>query len=172
MVAERVPRRTVFPRTLGIAIERGLPEGIGENGGSRCVRAVVTHVEQAAERGMKTHHIEIRATDNTGANFARLAEADHGETDDGEIAEFFDGFDIGLDVLNFRNGEVGVVDADTLGTLADIDDAVFVAIVERAKEDAADDAKDGSVGADAERESDDDGDRETFTAPQGAGCEL
>src|ERR1700723_1404424 len=101
---------------------------------------------------MKTHHIEIGATDNTGANFARFAEADHGETDDREIAEFCDGLHIGLDVLNFRNGEIGVLDADALGSLANIDDAVFVAIVERAKEDAAHDAEDGG---------------ETFAAPEG-----
>ena len=46
--------------------------------------------------------------------------------------------------------------------LADVDEPVFVAIDERPQEDAADDAEDGGVGADAERQRDDDGDGQTL----------
>src|SRR5207253_2901670 len=105
------------------------------------------------------------STDDSGTDFARLAEADHGETDDREVAEFTYGLHAGADVHELRHGEGGVVDADALGALANVDDAVFIAIVERAKQYAANDAEDGGVGADAERERNDDGGGEAFTAP-------
>ena len=76
-----------FADDARIAIERSLPERISENSGAFCVGAVVAHVEQAAERGMKSHHFKICAADDAGADFARLAETDHRETDDGEVAE-------------------------------------------------------------------------------------
>ena len=120
---------------------------------------------------MKSHHIEICAADDAGANFARLAEADHGESDGGEIAEFADRLDAGS--MSWISGtENGVIHAGAHGGLADINDAVFIAIVERAEEHAAHDAEDGGVGADAERERDDDGDREAFAAPKGASGEF
>src|SRR5580698_3680569 len=161
-----------FSDDARVAVEGGLPESISENSGACGVRSVVAHVDEATLRGMQAHHVEIGAADDTGADFAGFAKADHGETDDGEIAEFADGLDAGFDVHNFGDREIGVVDADAHGGLADIDDAVFVAIIEWAKEDAADDAEDGGVGADAEREGDDDGDRESFAAPEGAGGEF
>src|ERR1700722_903414 len=161
-----------FSDDARVAVKGGLPEAIGENGGACGVWSVVAHIDQAAERGMQAHDVEKCSTDYTGTNFARFAEADHGETDDGEIAEFADGLYVGFDVDNFGDGEIGVVYADAHGGLADVDDAIFVAIIERAEQHAANDAKDGGVGADAERERDDDGDREAFAAPEGAGGEF
>ena len=40
---------------------------------------------------MQAHHFEICAADDAGADFARLAETDHGEADGREIAERADG---------------------------------------------------------------------------------
>src|SRR5580704_15794032 len=161
-----------FADDTGIAIERILPKVIGENRGTGGIGSVVVRAEQTAERGMQTHHIEVGSPDYARADFARFAEPDHGEPDDREIAELADGLDVGFDVYNFGHRKVGVIDADAFGALADIDDAIFVAIIERAKQDAAHDAEDGGVGSDTERESDDHRDREPFAAPQGAGGEF
>ena len=117
---------------------------------------------------MQAHDIEVGAVHDAGADFAGFAEADHAETDRGEVAELADGFYARLQVLDFGDGEVGVFDADAGGGLADIDQATFVAIDERAEEHAADDAEDGGVGADAESEGEDDGDGEAFGARERA----
>ena len=76
-----------------IAIEGGLPEAVREDGGASGIRAVITHVEQAAHDRMKSHHLEIRAAHDSSANLAGVAEAYHGEADDGEVAELADRFD-------------------------------------------------------------------------------
>ena len=49
------------------------------------------------------------------------------------------------------------VGAEARRALADVDEAILVAIDERPQQHAADDAEDGGVGADAERQRDDDG---------------
>ena len=90
------------------------------------------------------------------------------EADRGEIAELADGLDARLQVLDFGNGERLVVDADAGRALADVDQAIFVAIDERAEEHAADDAEDGGVGADPERERENHGDGEAFGVGEGA----
>ena len=59
-------------------------------------------------------------------------------------------------VVDLRHRERGVVGADALGALADVDQAVFVLVHQRTKQHAADDAEDGGVGADAEGQCDDD----------------
>ena len=46
---------------------------------------------------------EIKAVNDAGTNFPGLAEADHGETDGGELAEGGEGFDACAQVLNFRH---------------------------------------------------------------------
>ncbi len=79
-----------------------------------------------------------------------------------------DGLDARLQILDFGDGEGGVFDADAGGALANVDQAVFVAIDERAEEHAADHAEDGGVGADAQRESENHGDRQTLGVRQGA----
>ena len=60
------------------------------------------------------------------------------------------------------------VGAEAGRALADVDQPIFVAIDERPQQHAADDAEDGGVGADAERERDDDGEREALGAQQRA----
>ena len=52
------------------------------------------------------------------------------------------------------------------GALADVDQAILVAVDERPQQHAADDAEDGGVGADAERQRDDDGDRQALDPGQ------
>ena len=80
----------------------------------------------------------------------------------GEVAELADGFNAGAEVDEFGDGEVGVGVVEAGGALADVDEAVFVAIDQGAEEYAADEGEDGGVGADAEGESEDDGGGEAF----------
>ena len=53
-----------------------------------------------------------------------------------------------------------------LGALADVDQAVLVAVDQRPQQHAADDAEDGGVGADAERQREDDGDGQALDPGQ------
>ena len=63
---------------------------------------------------------------------------------------------------------VSVRGADARRALADVDEAIFVAIDQRTQQHAADDAEDGGVGADAERERHDDGGGQALGAQEGA----
>ena len=55
---------------------------------------------------------------------------------------------------------------DALRALADVNQAVLVAVDERPQQDAPDDAEDGGIGADAERQGDDDRDGQALDAGQ------
>jgi len=103
---------------------------------------------------------------STGLNFARLAEADHGETGGGELAERAEGLDAGTQIVNLGNGKRGVFVADAKGALTDVDEPVFVTIDEGLEEDAAHESEDGSVGADAERQGKDQDDRKPASAQE------
>ena len=72
-----------------------------------------------------------------------------------------------LEVANLRDREVGVLRADAAGRLTDVDEAVLVAVGERPQQHAADDAENGGVGADAERERQDDGEGQSLDPDQG-----
>ena len=72
-------------------------------------------------------NIEGASQCSASLNFARFAQADHGETDGGEIAERAQGFNVGAQVLDFGHGERCVVVADAQGALADVDQTVLVA---------------------------------------------
>ena len=74
-----------------------------------------------------------------------------------EVAEGGQRLDARAQVLDLRHREVGVVDADAGRALADVDQPVLVAVDERPQQHAAHHAEDGGVGADAERQRDDDG---------------
>ena len=42
---------------------------------------------------MQTHHLKIGSVDHAAIDFARLAEADHGKGDGGEVAKLTEGLD-------------------------------------------------------------------------------
>ena len=153
----------------GVGGERAGPEAVGQDDGALRGGAVVSLVEQTAQDGTETHHLEVRPADDAGADFARVAQSNHGEADGGEVAERGDGFDAGFQVVDLGDGEGRVLDADGLGALADVNEAVLVPVDEGLHEDAAHEGKDGGVGADAEGEGQDDGDRESLGADKGAG---
>src|SRR5207247_10298295 len=75
---------------------------------------------------MKANHVKIGAVNDAGANFAGLAEADHRETNHGELAEGTERFDACAQVLNFRHGEWDAPGADTRRALLDVDAPVLV----------------------------------------------
>ena len=81
-----------------------------------------------------------------------------------------DGVDAGFNVLDFWNREGGVFVAQARRALADVNETVFVSIHERLEEYAAHKGKDGGVGADTERQRQDDNGRETFGAHQRTEC--
>jgi hypothetical protein len=110
----------------GIGVERVRPEVIGQHRCARSGGAVVGGAEKATEHGGEAHDVEVRPADDAGADFARLAQANHFEANDGEIAEGADGGDFGLEVQNFGDGEVGVLNAFGRSILADVDEAGFV----------------------------------------------
>ena len=111
---------------------------------------------------MQSHHFEIRSADDAGLDFARLAQTDHGEADGGEVAELADGFDAARAVLRFPERKSWRSRRRCPGALPDVDEAVFIAIDERAQQHAAHQAENRGVGADAQRQREDDGDGETF----------
>jgi hypothetical protein len=135
-----------------ITVQRGGPEAIGEHRGACGFGPVVAHIEEAAEDGTQTHNLEIGAADNARANFAGITEPHHGEADGREVAKGADRFHVGAQVLDLGHGESGVFDADAGRALADVDEAIFLAVRKRAQQDAAHQSKDSGIGAYAERE--------------------
>jgi hypothetical protein len=68
--------------------------------------------------------------------------------------------------LNFRHGERGVFGANAARALANIDQAILIAIDERTKQHPANYAKDGGVCADAERQRQHNRERKSLGARQ------
>src|SRR2546422_1032922 len=150
----------------GIAFEHGGPETIREYHGAGGLGAVVLRSDETTEDRVEAHDFEVAAADDARLHFARLTQADHGETDGGEITERGQGFNAGAQILDFRHGERRVFGAHTFGALADVDEAVFVAVDERTEKHAAHQREDGGVGADAEGEGEDHGESEALGAGQ------
>ena len=140
-----------------VAPEGGRPEPVRQDSRAFRFRPVVSRVEEAAHHRPQAHDLEIGSADDAGANGARFAEPDHRELDGREVAESGDGFHSRLQVAELRHREVGVLDADALGRLADIDQAVLVAVDQGPQQHAADDAEDGRVRANPQRQRHDDG---------------
>jgi hypothetical protein len=80
---------------------------------------------------MQAHDLEIGAADHPRPHLARIAQADHREADDREVAKGADRPDPRLQVLDFGHREDGVVDADPLRALADVDQPILVPIDQR-----------------------------------------
>jgi len=85
--------------------------------------------------------LEIVAIDRAGGNFAQGAQADDGEVDLEEGSEFLNGLQSGSQILNFGNRESGVVLAQALRALAEVQQPVFVAIGKRLQQDCSNHAE-------------------------------
>ena len=136
------------------------------------LRPVVGRVEQAAKHGAEPHHVEVAAADDAGTDDARFAKADHREIDGGELADGGQRLGAGANVPNLRDGELGVVDPDAGRALTQIDEVLFVLVDQRPEQHPADDAEDGGVGANTQRQRQDDRDGEALDAGQRPGGEL
>src|SRR5580704_4597253 len=63
----------------GVGVEGGTPEPIGQHYAARCIGTIVRGTQQASHGGVKSHHVEVVAIDDTAIDFARRAETDDGE---------------------------------------------------------------------------------------------
>ncbi len=153
-----------------ILVKSGGPETVGENHDAGRFGTVVLRSDEAAEHGMKAHHVEIRAADNATANGTRLTEADHGEVHGGEVAKRAQGFHAGAQILYLGHGKRRVVVAEAGGALPDIDQPVLVAVDQRLEQDSAHQGENGGVRADAERQCEDHGDRQPWSPNQRVSC--
>ncbi len=136
-----------------IALERRGPEPVREDGGARRLGTIVLSVQQPTEHRAQPHHVEERAADDARLDHARLAaEPSQREVDRGEVPKRADRGDVRCDVGDFGNRERRVLGADAGRALADVDEAIFVAIDQRAQQHAPDDAEYRGVGTDAEGE--------------------
>src|SRR5467141_4045763 len=101
----------IFPKS-------GCTETIGENDYTGSFGTVVLRSDERAENRVQAHDFEIVAADDARLNYARLAQADHGELEGRELAERAQGFDAAAQILDFGNGEVCVLVAGARGALA------------------------------------------------------
>ena len=160
-----------FANHLGIFLHHGGPEAVGENHNALRRGSIVLRANQAPEHGVQPHHVEVAAVHHAALNFARLAQPDHREADDGEIAELLHRVDARFDVLDFGDGERDVVVAQPRRALPDVDQAVLVAIHQRLQKDAANERENGGIGADPESERQDDDCRHALRAHQRMECD-
>src|SRR6266478_4733900 len=86
-IAEATAEAKGFTDDGRIALESARPERISQNGDASGFRTIVLRADETAEDGVEAHHVKIGAVNHAGANFPGLVEADHGETDGGEVAE-------------------------------------------------------------------------------------
>ena len=156
IVAVRSPSLTALPTTDGSRLQRRRPEAVRQDGDAGGLRPVVLRADQAPLDRAQAHHFEVRAANDAGAHDARLAEADHGELDGGEVAERRDRRHPRLEVAQLGDRKDRVLEAQAGGAVADVNQPVLAAIGERPQQHAADDAEDGGVGTDAESQRQDD----------------
>src|SRR5713101_5431722 len=165
-IAEAAAEANGFTDDGRIAPESARPETIGQDDDASGFRTVVSRADETTEDGMEAHHVKIGAVNDAGANFPGLAEADHGESYGGELAEGAECFDACAQVLNFRHGEWDAPGADTRRALLDVNEAVLVAVDERLEEDAAHQAEDRRVRADSQGQREYHGERQPLGALQ------
>ncbi len=151
----------------GVAPERCRPEPIGQHRYAGGVGPVVGRIDQPPAHRTETHHFEVRAADDAGPDDAGLAEPDHRERDRREITKRGQRLDASLEVAQLWYREVGVLDPFAARGLTDVDQPLLVTVRQRPQQDAADDAEDGGVGADAQCERDHHGDGQPLDAAQG-----
>jgi len=137
-----------------IGLHRTCPEPVGQYHGSGSLWTVVVRTQEASEDRPQTHDVEIIAVHNAAVNFTRLAEADHREIHLGKRAERGDGLQVFADVVDFGNGEGGVIVTNARSAFANVKEAVFVAVSQRPEQHPANHAENGGVRADPQSQSD------------------
>ena len=157
-VAGRSLSRIVLADHAGIALERAGPEPIGQHRRAVGLRPIVCRTEQPAHHRPKPHHLEVGAADDARAHGPRLAEADHRELDRREVAERAERSSrLPAGRCSSGTEKFAFAHADARRALPDVDEPIRLAVDQRPEQHAPDDAEDGGVGADAERQRQDDG---------------
>ena len=115
---------------------------------------------------MQPHDLEVRPADHAGSDDSGLTQPDHRELDGGEVAErrLASGCVPGGRVS--RAPKSSRFRTRTRRALADVDEAVLFSIDQGPEQHAVDDAEDGRVGANAEREREDDRDGQSLDAAE------
>ena len=155
-----------FADHVRVFFVNGGPETVRQHDDARGVGARVLRSDQTAENRTQTHYVKIVAADHAAVNHARFAQSDHSKVHLREIAELVQGADASLDILNFGHGKRGVVLSAGGCALANIDEAVLVAVDERLEQHSAHQREDRGVRADAQRQREDHNSREAFAAHQ------
>src|SRR5580692_6215484 len=163
------PEANGFADDRRILVKSGRPETVRENNDAGSFRTIVLRSDEATEHGMKAHHVEIRAADNTTSNGTRLTEADHGEVHGGEVAKRAQGFHARAQILYLRYGKRRVFVVDAGGALSDVDQPVLVAVDKMLEQHSAHQRENSSVRADAERQRENHGNREARSPKQRMG---
>ena len=161
-----VPQANSLTDHRGIALERGRPEAIGQNAGAGGVRTIVVLVQQTSENRTQPHHLEVRASNHSGAHFARLTQSHHGEADLRKVSDGADRLQADFEVLNFRHGEHSVGELQPRCALPGVNQVAFVAVDQRAQQHPAHQAEDRRVRTNAQRQRQNDGDRQPLRPPQ------
>ena len=158
MVADRVAEPHGLADHRRIAAERRRPEAVRQHGGAGRLRPIVGRVRAG---GRRTGRSPITSKYDPPTTPARTTRGSPSPTIVKSMVEkspkAVSVLTRDAEVANLGDGEVGVLGADPLGALADVDQAILVAVDQRPQQHAADDAEDRGVGADAERERHDDG---------------
>ena len=115
-------------------------------------QAVIPGIQKPPQHRVQSHHFEIGAAHHARADLAWLTQSDHAEADGGEIAECAKRFGALLQIADFRYRERRILDTKARGALANIDQAVFIAVGQRPQQYAPHQRKNGRVRSNAQRQ--------------------
>src|SRR5690349_15728394 len=106
------------------------PKPVSENDDASGFRTIVLRADKTASGGMKSHNSGRRAAVDAGVHLARLTTAGHCNGDGREIPGLTYAAGAGHDLLQFRNGEMGIRRADPWRALAYVTQPIFVPVDE------------------------------------------
>ncbi len=156
----------------GIAMELPLPDGIAEQDDLACSRERFVFMEEAAHQRVHAEHLEEIRSDTDAGEGPGIAVA--GELEVVAGGEGIVSGDVGVGLVALAELCIGVNGIGGGGPVAvedlrtDPEQARGIAEGKRAQHERVDDAEDGDVGADAEREDEDGDEGEAAVAAQGA----
>ena len=151
-----------------VAAEALPPEVVGENHDGRHSRAIVARARQPAEHRGEAHDLEVVPRDEPHVEADRVVVPLQGEVPRGVLGDAAQRRDAGAEIVDLRHGEGDVRLPRAIGRLPHVEQPVAVAVGQRLQQHAADHAENRGVGADAERQRDDDHRGERRAVTQGA----
>ncbi len=163
-----------YPSSDGcrIGAEEALPVVVRQNCHRRCGFSVLALRNDSPEVGAEPHDFEVVSGDDPGAHAHGLVHSEHGEHHGGELRDTFETGTMLPVVVDLGNGERYVAESCEARGMAQVDEAISVAIGQRPEPDSVHDAEDRSVGANAESERQDEGERISRASREPADCDL